>query len=80
MILPSIEIVEFIDLFGKVLDASDTVLHEPRTGNPEIFVPALAVSQLNILACAGIHQEDVPVTRHIAACPCECDVLPVGIP
>ena len=27
-----------LDLFGKVLDASDTVLHEPRTDNPEIFV------------------------------------------
>jgi superfamily II DNA/RNA helicase len=30
-----------LDLFGKVLDASDTVLHEPRTDNPEILVSAL---------------------------------------
>jgi DNA repair exonuclease SbcCD nuclease subunit len=32
-----------LDLFGKVLDASDTVLHEPRTDAPEITVSALAV-------------------------------------
>ena len=30
-----------LDLFGKVLDASDVVLHEPRTDAPEIVVSAL---------------------------------------
>ena len=30
-----------LDLFGKVLDASDIVLHEPRTDAPEIAVSAL---------------------------------------
>src|ERR1700685_2617772 len=32
-----------LDLFGKVLDASDHVLHEPRTDAPEILVSALSV-------------------------------------
>ena len=32
-----------LDLFGKVLDASDTVLHEPRTDAPEIVVSALSI-------------------------------------
>lgn len=32
-----------LDLFGKVLDASDTVLHEPRTDAPELVVSALSV-------------------------------------
>ena len=32
-----------LDLFGKVLDATDTVLYEPRTETPEIVVSALAV-------------------------------------
>jgi len=32
-----------LDLFGKVLDASDNVLHEPRTDAPEIVVSALSV-------------------------------------
>jgi adenine-specific DNA-methyltransferase len=31
-----------LDLFGKVLDASDNVLHEPRTDSPEIAVSALS--------------------------------------
>jgi hypothetical protein len=32
-----------LDLFGKVLDASDTVLHEPHPDPPEIAVSAVAV-------------------------------------
>ena len=32
-----------LDLFGKVLDASDLVLHEPRTDAPEIAVSALSL-------------------------------------
>ena len=32
-----------LDLFGKVLDASDVVLHEPRTDAPEIVVSALSL-------------------------------------
>jgi superfamily II DNA or RNA helicase len=32
-----------LDLFGRVLDASDTVLHEPRTEAPEIAVSAVSV-------------------------------------
>jgi len=31
-----------LDLFGKVLDASDTVLHEPRTDSPEPIAGALS--------------------------------------
>jgi superfamily II DNA or RNA helicase len=38
-----------LDLFGKVLDASDLVLHEPRTDTPEIAVSALAVELENDL-------------------------------
>lgn len=32
-----------LDLFGRVLDASDHVLHEPRTDAPEIVVSALSL-------------------------------------
>src|SRR5207237_2094938 len=32
-----------LDLFGRVLDASDHVLHEPRTDAPEMLVSALSV-------------------------------------
>ena len=32
-----------LDLFGRVLDASDVVLHEPRTDAPEIVVSALSL-------------------------------------
>src|SRR5258708_800827 len=57
-----------LDLFGRVLDASDTVLHEPRTDAPEIAVSALAVeleSDLrNIYSRSRTLEE---VTREIAA-------------
>jgi adenine-specific DNA-methyltransferase len=32
-----------LDLFGKVLDASDVVLHEPRTDAPELVASALSL-------------------------------------
>lgn len=32
-----------LDLFGRVLDASDNVLHEPRTDTPEIAVSAVSL-------------------------------------
>lgn len=32
-----------LDLFGRVLDASDHVLHEPRTDSPELVASALSV-------------------------------------
>lgn len=57
-----------LDLFGKILDASDTVLHEPRTDAPETIVTALSVeleSDLrNIYSRSRTLDE---VTREIAA-------------
>lgn len=57
-----------LDLFGRVLDASDHVLHEPRTDSPELMVSALSVefeSDLrNIYSRARTLDE---VTREIAA-------------
>ena len=38
-----------LDLFGRVLDASDVVLHEPRTDAPEIVVSALSLELENDL-------------------------------
>jgi superfamily II DNA/RNA helicase len=38
-----------LDLFGRVLDASDHVLHEPRTDAPELMVSALSVELENDL-------------------------------
>ncbi|PYS19958.1 MAG: hypothetical protein DMG11_30870, partial [Acidobacteria bacterium] len=34
---------EKLDLFGRVLDATDAILHEPKTETPEIVVSALSV-------------------------------------
>lgn len=57
-----------LDLFGKVLDASDTVLHEPRTNAPEITVSALAVELQNDLQDIYSRSRTVDeVTREIAA-------------
>jgi superfamily II DNA or RNA helicase len=57
-----------LDLFGRVLDASDHVLHEPRTDTPELLVSALSVefeSDLrNIYSRSRTLDE---VTREIAA-------------
>jgi len=57
-----------LDLFGKVLDATDTVLHEPRTDTPELAVSALSVEVetdlRNIYSRSRTLEE---VTREIAA-------------
>src|ERR1017187_2174737 len=57
-----------LDLFGKVLNASDTVLHEPRTDAPEIVVSALSIEfetdLRNIYSRSRTLDE---VTREIAA-------------
>jgi adenine-specific DNA-methyltransferase len=57
-----------LDLFGKVLDASDVVLHEPRTDAPEIAVSALSLEFKkdleNIYSRSRTLDE---VTREIAA-------------
>jgi adenine-specific DNA-methyltransferase len=57
-----------LDLFGKVLDATDTVLHEPRSDTPEVVVSALAVEVetdlRNIYSRSRTLEE---VTREIAA-------------
>jgi Helicase conserved C-terminal domain/SNF2-related domain len=59
---------EKLDLFGKVLDASDTVLHEPRTDNPEIFVPALSVEfESDLRSIYSRSRSADEVTREIAA-------------
>jgi len=57
-----------LDLFGRVLDASDTVLHEPRTDAPELVVSALSLEfetdLRNIYSRSRTLDE---VTREIAA-------------
>ncbi len=57
-----------LDLFGRVLDASDVVLHEPRTDSPEIVVSALSLEfetdLRNIYSRSRTLDE---VTREIAA-------------
>lgn len=57
-----------LDLFGKVLDASDHVLHEPRTDAPELMVSALSVEFENDLRNIYSRSRTVDeVTREIAA-------------
>jgi superfamily II DNA or RNA helicase len=57
-----------LDLFGKVLDASDTVLHEPRSEAPEIAVSALAVElQTDLQNIYSRSRTVEEVTREIAA-------------
>ena len=59
---------EKLDLFGRVLDASDTVLHEPRTDAPELIVSALSVefeSDLRRIYSRSRTLDEV--TREIAA-------------
>jgi hypothetical protein len=57
-----------LDLFGKVLDASDLVLHEPRTDTPEIAVSALAVDLQNDLETIYSRSRTAEeITREIAA-------------
>ena len=57
-----------LDLFGRVLDASDQVLHEPRTDTPEIAVSALALEVEGDLQAIYSRSRTVEeVTREIAA-------------
>ena len=57
-----------LDLFGKVLDASDTVLHEPRTDAPEIVVSALSAELESDLRSIYSRSRTLDeVTREIAA-------------
>jgi superfamily II DNA or RNA helicase len=57
-----------LDLFGKVLDASDTVLHEPRTDAPEIAVSALAVELESDLRSIYSRSRTVDeITRELSA-------------
>ena len=57
-----------LDLFGRVLDASDTVLHEPRTDSPELVASAVSLEFENdlrsIYSRARTAEE---VSREIAA-------------
>jgi hypothetical protein len=57
-----------LDLFGKVLDASDHVLHEPRTNAPEIVVSAVSLEFENDLRNIYSRSRTLEeVTREIAA-------------
>src|SRR2546425_10199629 len=57
-----------LDLFGTVLDASDVVLHEPRTDAPEIVVSALSVEiEKDLRNIYGRSRTLDEVTREIAA-------------
>ena len=57
-----------LDLFGRVLDASDTVLHEPRTDAPELVVSALSVELESDLRSIYSRSRTLDeVTREIAA-------------
>lgn len=57
-----------LDLFGGVLDASDHVLHEPRTDTPELLVSALSVEFESDLRSIYSRSRTLDeVTREIAA-------------
>ncbi len=57
-----------LDLFGRVLDASDMVLHEPRTGTPELVVSAVSLEFENDLRNIYSRSRTLDeVTREIAA-------------
>jgi Helicase conserved C-terminal domain/SNF2-related domain len=57
-----------LDLFGRVLDASDHILHEPRTDAPEILVSALSVEFESDLRSIYSRSRTLnEVTREIAA-------------
>jgi adenine-specific DNA-methyltransferase len=57
-----------LDLFGKVLDASDHVLHEPRTDAPETAVSAVSIEFENDLRRIYSRSRTLDeVTREIAA-------------
>jgi hypothetical protein len=57
-----------LDLFGRVLDASDHVLHEPRTDAPELMASALSAEFENDLRSIYSRSRTIDeVTREIAA-------------
>ena len=57
-----------LDLFGRVLDASDHVLYEPRTDAPELMVSALSVEFESDLRSIYSRSRTLDeVTREIAA-------------
>jgi hypothetical protein len=57
-----------LDLFGKVLDASDHVLHEPRTTSPELVASAVSVEvETDLQAIYSRSRSADEVTREIAA-------------
>ena len=57
-----------LDLFGRVLDASDHVLHEPRTDTPELLVSSLSVEFESDLRSIYSRSRTLDeVTREIAA-------------
>ncbi len=57
-----------LDLFGRVLDASDHVLHEPRTDAPETAVSAVSIEFENDLRKIYSRSRTLDeVTREIAA-------------
>src|SRR5208283_1490041 len=57
-----------LDLFGRVLDASDVVLHEPRTDAPEIIVSALSLEfETDLRDIYSRSRTLDEVTREIAA-------------
>jgi Helicase conserved C-terminal domain len=57
-----------LDLFGRVLDASDHVLHEPRTDTPELLVSALSVEfETDLRTIYSRSRTLDEVTREIAA-------------
>jgi len=57
-----------LDLFGKVLDASDHVLHEPRTDAPELAVSAVSLEFENDLRRIYSRSRTLDeVTREITA-------------
>jgi adenine-specific DNA-methyltransferase len=57
-----------LDLFGRILDASDHVLHEPRTEAPEILVSALSVEfESDLRAIYSRSRTLDEVTREITA-------------
>lgn len=57
-----------LDLFGKVLDASDTVLHEPSSETPETVVSALSVEfQTDLSNIYNRSRTMEEVTQQIAA-------------
>jgi superfamily II DNA/RNA helicase len=57
-----------LDLFGRVLDASDVILHEPRTDAPEIVVSALSLEfETDLRDIYSRSRTLNEVTREIAA-------------